>query len=113
MNRTLKDTGIVSLIVDYSDHYSHTDNSIGPLNYLNYNELEWAKFNHNCHFQNRLRHYDYVEILHYCGFKVVEENLNYMIDDGNEYIKSKFSQADKPWAATSAHIFAQKVFDAI
>lgn len=112
LNRTLKDSGLVSLIVDYSDHYNHTDKSIGPLNFLNYTESEWAKFNHDCHFQNRLRHYDYIEILKHCGFQIIEEHLNYMSDDVDERLKSKFSHADERWSATSAHILAQKMVDA-
>lgn len=111
LNRTLKDSGLVSLIVDYSDHYYHTDKSIGPLNFLNYTESEWEKFNHSCHFQNRLRHYDYVEILKHCGFQVIEEHLVYM-DDVDERLKSQFSHADERWSATSAHILAQKMVDA-
>ncbi len=112
LNRILKDSGILSLIIDYSDHYSHTDNSIGPLNYLNFTELEWAKFNHDCHFQNRLRHFDYVEILKSCGFQIIEEKLNYISHEVDENIKAKFSQADESWAATSSYMLAKKMINA-
>ena len=111
LNRTLKDSGIVSLVIDYSDHYSHTDNSIGPLNYLNYTESEWAKLNHDCHFQNRLRHYDYIEILKHCGFQIIEESLNYMSDEVDDNLKSKFSEVDERWSAISAHILVRKMVD--
>ena len=107
----MKDTGIVSLVIDYSDHYSHTDNSIGALNYLNYTESEWAKFNHDCHFQNRLRHYDYIEIFKHCGFQIIEENLNYMNDRVDDNLKAKFSGIDERWCAISGHTLVRKVVD--
>jgi len=109
LNRILKDSGIVSLVIDYSDHYSHTDSSIGPLNYLNYSESEWAKFNHDCHFQNRMRHYDYIEILKHCGFQIIEENSNYNSDEVDDNLKSKFSEVDERWSAISGYILARKM----
>ena len=108
LNRTLKEPGIVSLIIDYSDHYSHTDSSIGPLNYLNYTESEWDKFNHQCHFQNRLRHFDYLEILQRSGFRILEEDVTYANDPFIEPLKSRFAGSEQTWAATSGYILCGK-----
>jgi SAM-dependent methyltransferase len=71
LNRILKDGGIVSAKIDYSDHYANTDKNISLLNYLNFDESSWQRYNHNCHYQNRLRHYDYIEIFNRCGFDVI------------------------------------------
>ena len=60
--KKLKDKGIVSLIIDYSDHYAHTDNNISLLNFLKFSNHQWKRYNHKIHFQNRLRHYEYIDI---------------------------------------------------
>ena len=68
----LKQNGLVSSIIDYSDHYSHTDKNISPLNYLSYSDEEWKKYNNSYLFQNRLRHQDYKKIF---------KEKNYLIKD--------------------------------
>ena len=50
---------LISSVIDYSDHYSHTDKNISELNYLSYTKEEWNKFNNFYLYQNRLRHQDY------------------------------------------------------
>jgi hypothetical protein len=107
--RTLKDDGIVSAVIDYSDHYAHTDKTISLLNYLRFDEKTWKRYNHNCHYQNRLRHYDYIEIFNKCGFTVINEELVFSEDNiPNEIIKA-FEHKDEKWKATSAHIILKKV----
>ena len=106
--RTLKDDGIVSAKIDYSDHYAHTDKSISLLNYLRFEEDAWKKYNHNCHYQNRLRHYEYVELFKSCGFVVIEEELSYAEDDIPTEIIEAFEGKDETWCATSSHIILKK-----
>lgn len=108
--RTLKDDGIVSAKIDYSDHYAHTDKSISLLNYLRFVENDWKKYNHNCHYQNRLRHYEYVEIFKSCGFVVIEEELIYAEEDIPTEIIEVFEGKDETWRATSSHIILKKSF---
>lgn len=104
LRRVVKESGLVSLIVDYSDHYSHTDRSIAPLNFLKYSDSEWAKYNHDCHFQNRLRHYDYIRLFKASGFDVVEESVFYpSVKPGADLI-NKYRDEPPTWAATSGHI---------
>ena len=106
--RTLKDDGIVSAKIDYSDHYAHTDKSISLLNYLKFDEKTWKKYNHNCHYQNRLRHYDYVEIFNRCGFVVIEEDLSFSEENIPAEIAESFRDKDATWCATSAHLILKK-----
>ena len=106
--RTLKDDGIVSAKIDYSDHYAHTDKNISLLNYLRFDQNSWNKYNHKCHYQNRLRHYDYIDIFKKAGFVVIEENLVFEESNiPNELIK-RFQDKDDSWKATSAHIIFKK-----
>ena len=69
----LKKNGIISAVIDYSDHYCHTDNTIGPLNFLKYSNKDWKKYNTKYLFQNRLRHQDYRRLFKEIGYKIVEE----------------------------------------
>lgn len=108
LHRTLKDDGIVSAVIDYSDHYAHTDKTISLLNYLKFDENTWERYNHNCHYQNRLRHYDYVKIFNRCGFVVMEEKLIFLENNIPTEIMEAFKDKDEKWKATSAHIILKK-----
>lgn len=108
LHRTLKNDGIVSATIDYSDHYSHTDKNISSLNYLRFDENSWKRYNHNCHYQNRLRHYDYLEIFGSCGFVVEEEELVYSESKIPAELSDAFRDKDETWMATSAHIILMK-----
>ncbi len=72
-HRILRDDGIMSHIVDYSDHYSHADATIGNFNYLRFSQTEWKKYNPDIHFQNRLRKAEYLDIFSRAGFEIVKE----------------------------------------
>lgn len=74
-SRILKPDGLVSAKIDYSDHYWHTDKSIGELNYLKFSEKEWSRFNHRNHYQNRLRHKHHLDLLREAGFAIVSDRV--------------------------------------
>jgi hypothetical protein len=108
IKRILKDTGIVSAKIDYSDHYAHTDSKITRLNFLNFSDSEWKKYNHKCHYQNRLRHYEFKKLFNECGFRVVSEELIFNEKDISEDLLFKFKDKDSSWQATSAHWVLKK-----
>lgn len=64
---------VMSHIIDYSDHYAHSDDGIGPYNFLRFTEEEWRRFNPGIHHQNRMRHADHLRLFAECGLAVVEE----------------------------------------
>ena len=70
--KIVKNEGILSFLIDYSDHYSHTDRNIVSTNFLKYSELEFKKYNTPLLFQNRLRHYDYINIFKKKKFKILK-----------------------------------------
>ena len=39
VKKNLNLNGLVSSLIDYSDHYSHTDNKINSLNFLKFDDL--------------------------------------------------------------------------
>ncbi len=73
--RIISPDGLVSMSVDYSDHYSHFDPSITPYNFLRFGSAEWNRHNMAAHFQNRMRHSDYVGLFKDAGFRIEEEKV--------------------------------------
>ena len=53
---------IFSHVIDYQDHYSYADAAVGPFNFYRFSERSWRIWNPRGHFQNRLRHSDYVRL---------------------------------------------------
>lgn len=109
LKRILIPNSIISFIIDYSDHYAHTDNTISYLNFLKYDENEWTFYNHSSHFQNRLRHFEYREIFTECGFEVLSEIPIYGMLSIEEIIQNKMQHYDKTWSATSGHFILRNI----
>jgi len=70
--RVLRPGGLMSMIVDYSDHFSHFDSSISPYNFLRYDDRHWARYNSALNYQNRLRHSECLETVRHAGFEIVD-----------------------------------------
>lgn len=108
LSRVMKSTGIVSAKIDYTDHYAHTDSSISLLNFLFFDDDQWRRYNHNCHYQNRLRHSDYKKIFDDCGFDVIEEEIAFGEKNIPRELIQKFKHEDESWSATGAHLVLKK-----
>ena len=90
----LKGNRLISSIIDYSDHYAHTDSRITKLNFLKFNKNSWKKYNNKYLFQNRLRHQDYRKLFKNYNFNIIGEkkgdllqkieNLSHEFDTKNE-----------------------------
>ncbi|WP_193741349.1 methyltransferase domain-containing protein [Prochlorococcus marinus] len=106
--KKLKDEGIVSLIIDYSDHYAHTDNNISLLNFLKFSHHQWKRYNHKIHFQNRLRHYEYIDIFKKIGFRTIKDDLFFAEKNIPTQILDSYKNLNSSWKATSAHIILKK-----
>jgi SAM-dependent methyltransferase len=72
--RLLKGGGLMSCIIDYQDHYSYSDSRISAYNFLKYSDSAWQWYNPAFHYQNRLRHNDYLQLFREEGFEVIEES---------------------------------------
>ena len=97
VKKILKDDGLVSSIIDYSDHYSHTDKNINSLNFLKFDENEWVKYNNSYLYQNRLRHQDYRELFNDFNYKIKIEHK------GNS--TEKFQNISKKFNANNDETF--------
>jgi len=74
-HRLLRADGEMSYQIDYQDHYSYFDSRISAYNYLRYSDQGWRLYNQSIHYQNRLRHSDYVRLIQEAGFEVLEQHL--------------------------------------
>jgi SAM-dependent methyltransferase len=72
-HRLLALGGLLSLHIDYRDHYSYADRGISVYNFLQYSDATWSRFNCSLQYQNRLRHPDYLKLAELCGFHVVSD----------------------------------------
>ena len=73
--RLLRPGGLVVHSVDCYDHYSYFDHSITPINYLRFNENQWAFWNNDLQYQNRLRPQDFLKLAEQAGLKVILANF--------------------------------------
>ena len=94
LKSTIKKDGIISVVIDYSDHYSHTDNKIGPLNFLKFSNNKWKKYNTSFLFQNRFRHQDFRNIFLKMGYNIIAE-IKGKSATPPKIISDDFDQANK------------------
>lgn len=71
--RVLKDTGLFVHLVDYSDHFSHSDANISSINFLQYSDRAWRWYAGNRYmYMNRLRHDDFLELFASASARILE-----------------------------------------
>ncbi len=69
--RILKQEGKICHVIDNSDHWEHYDKSISRLNFLKFNDFIWKFTSINpVVYLNRLRHFEYLDMLDKAGFKI-------------------------------------------
>jgi SAM-dependent methyltransferase len=71
--RILRDDGLMSFRIDYQDHYAYFDHNISVYNFLQYSDKAWIWYSPELHYQNRLRHRDYMDLFQKSGFEVISE----------------------------------------
>ena len=88
-NRIISNDGLFVHAIDYTDHFSHTDKTISPINFLQYSDAEWAKYAGNRYmYMNRLRHDDFLAVFASVNHRIILERP--IIDDRlNDLLKSK------------------------
>ncbi|WP_115722116.1 class I SAM-dependent methyltransferase [Helicobacter cinaedi] len=70
--RVLKPNGRIVFLIDYQDHYSYFDSNLSIYNFLRFSPKEWEKYNCSLHYQNRLRHSDFVGLIEESGLRILE-----------------------------------------
>ena len=101
--------------IDFSDHFSHVDQSISSCNFLKYSDrshnlIAGNRFN----YHNRLRVNDFIEIFESSGYKIIklEKNIDLAalsILDSRFKLNKRFVEYKKEDLATSDAIFLAQV----
>jgi hypothetical protein len=65
---------IVSMQIDYTDHFAHADSRLTPYNFLKFSDSAWWFLNPPIHYQNRKRHADYRKLFDEAGFSILSDN---------------------------------------
>jgi hypothetical protein len=68
----LKPGGCVMHLIDLSDHFSHDDPSIASINFLQFSEREFSRYNTCFLYQNRLRPRWWYSTLREHGFRIIK-----------------------------------------
>ncbi len=74
--RLVGDRGVMSFQIDYQDHYSYFDRQLTAYHFLRYDERRWRWYNPSLHYQNRLRHSDYLALFDECGLEVIDATVH-------------------------------------
>jgi hypothetical protein len=97
-NRIIRDAGLFVHMIDYSDHFSHSDPTISPINFLQYSDAQWAHYGDNRYmYMNRLRHDDMVQLFEQAGHRFVgvtvdvDEGVKRLLAEGGLCLDSRFA----------------------
>jgi SAM-dependent methyltransferase len=102
LKRVVREEGLVSAVIDYTDHYSYTDRSISALNFLSFSSRDFSRHNHESHYQNRLRHYHFEQMFAALGFETVRsEALNKAAPPAR--VSEEFDRGEDSVFATRGH----------
>ncbi|WP_415908464.1 methyltransferase domain-containing protein [Oleiharenicola sp. Vm1] len=99
--RILRPDGIALHLIDHSDHFSHTDRSLSPIHFLQFDDAQWDRLAGNRYmFMNRLRADDYESLYARAGHDVIHHEchpdgqVRAALRAGNIRLAPRF--ADKP-----------------
>lgn len=79
--RILAPGGVMRIRIDYQDHYWYFDSRVSPYNFLSYDDRAWRRFNPPLHFQNRIRHPEFLALIAQSGFAILEDEHPEPTDD--------------------------------
>lgn len=114
-NRVIKDDGLFIHRIDYSDHFSHEDESISNVNFLQFSDRKWNRIAGDRYsYLNRLRHDDMMELFYEAGHDILleekdrKEGLIDLINEGNLILDKKFTGKSIDIISTRAAWVASK-----
>ncbi len=70
-HRVLRPGGLSIHSVNCADHYAYSDPAITFINYLTYSDTDWAFWNNDLQYQNRMRPRDFIELSEQAGLTTV------------------------------------------
>ncbi|MEI7595387.1 MAG: class I SAM-dependent methyltransferase [Bacteroidota bacterium] len=67
-----KENGVMSHLIDMSDHFAHNDSSISIYNFLKFSDKQWKCIDNSIQPQNRLRYFDFENIYSELNIPITE-----------------------------------------
>lgn len=115
-NRIIKNNGLFVHLIDYSDHFSHSDQNISAINFLQYSDNDWNRFAGNRYmYMNRLRHDDFMDLFKSVEHRIIkvqpntDKRLQELLGNGNLQLNERFkSKPEDILAITYAWIISSK-----
>lgn len=114
-NRIVRSNGLFVHRIDYSDHFSHSDQKISAINFLQYSDDEWKRYAGNRYmYMNRLRHDDFISIFQSAGHRILEAELDRdlrsqeLLRNGILQLNAKFSKKSETVLSTTASWIVSK-----
>ena len=99
--RMLRPGGVCVHMVDFTDHFSHSDKSISAINFLRFSDEEWEKIAGNRFmYMNRLRVDDIKALFAHVGFSLrkldveIDKDFTKELNEGGFVLDSKFLKKD-------------------
>lgn len=75
--RVIKIDGLFIHKIDYSDHFSHSDQSISAINFLQYSDQQWDSIAGNRYmYMNRMRHDDFIRLYESSRYHIIRTKLD-------------------------------------
>jgi hypothetical protein len=101
-NRLISSTGLFVHRIDYSDHFSHSDQKISAINFLQFSDDKWSRYAGNRYmYMNRLRHDDFLSLFESSGQYILDTEQDTdqrslgLLRNGALQIDEKFSEKSK------------------
>jgi SAM-dependent methyltransferase len=106
-NRVVRDDGLFINVVDFTDHFSHSDRSISNINFLRFSDKEWRRIAGNRYaYANRLRLDDLLALLEKAGHRqvdlhcVTDDSLGDLLSSGEPALDRRFMNKTREVLAT-------------
>ena len=115
-NRLVRSDGMFIHQIDYSDHFSHSDEKISAINFLKYSDDEWKRYAGNRYaYTNRLRHDDFISLFQSVGHRVlvaepyIDRRLQKILRSGIFQLNARFNtKSEEILSVSDAWIVAIK-----
>lgn len=113
--RLLSPGGACLHMIDYSDHFSHSDDSISAVNFLKFSDRTWRLIAGNPFmYMNRLRHDDFLDLYSEAGHEIlgetreVDSSIREAVDNNDIPLATRYrGKAPEVLATTAAWVLSR------
>lgn len=111
-SRVIGSEGLAVHRIDHSDHFSHSDRTLSPINFMRYSEKRWARLAGNRYmYMNRLQIDDFQELFKHSGQEVLsvvskpDQEVLRQLHTSTLPLNTRFASKSKTTLATLTSLF--------